>query len=198
VSVPKKVLRSLFWAALTVYGVVAIGFLGVRYWVLPRVDQWRPQIEAYASQALGARVTIGAIKANWQGLNPRLDLAAVQVYDDETDPVLSLPSVSAVVAWRSILSLSPTLVRLRLEKPELTLRRDSSNHLWVAGQNIDLNTSDHASDLRGADDKQKHPPTPHPPRLRPEPSRPALAGGAARAAGQRRHAALAGRIAPGA
>ena len=146
-SVPKKVLRSLFWAALTVYGVVAIGFLGVRYWVLPRVDQWRPQIEAYASQALGARVTIGAIKANWQGLNPRLDLAAVQVYDDETDPVLSLPSVSAVVAWRSILSLSPTLVRLRLEKPELTLRRDTSNHLWVAGQNIDLNASDHASDL---------------------------------------------------
>lgn len=146
-SVPKKVLRSLFWAALTVYGVVAIGFLGVRYWVLPRVDQWRPQIEAYASQALGARVTIGAIQANWQGLNPRLDLASVQVYDDEVDPVLSLPSVSAVVAWRSLLSLSPTLVRLRLEKPELTLRRDASNHLWVAGQNIDLNTSDHASDL---------------------------------------------------
>jgi len=147
VSVPKKVLRSLFWAALTVYGVVAIGFLGVRYWVLPRVDHWRPQIEAYASQALGARVTIGAIKANWQGLNPRLDLAAVQVYDDEADPVLSLPSVSAVVAWRSLLSLSPTLVRLRLEKPELTLRRDASNHLWVAGQDIDLNASDHASDL---------------------------------------------------
>jgi len=147
VSVPKKVLRCLFWAALTVYGVVAIGFLGVRYWVLPRVDQWRPQIEAYASQALGARVTIGAIRANWQGLNPRLDLASVQVYDDEADPVLTLPSVSAVVAWRSLLALSPTLVRLRLDKPELTLRRDAANHLWVAGQDIDLNASDHSSDL---------------------------------------------------
>ena len=146
-SVPKKVLRCLFWAALTVYGIVAIGFLGVRYWVLPRADQWRPQIEAYASQALGARVTIGAIRANWQGLNPRLDLASVQVYDDEADPVLTLPSVSAVVAWRSLLALSPTLVRLRLDKPELTLRRDAANHLWVAGQDIDLNASDHASDL---------------------------------------------------
>ncbi|MEN4921959.1 YhdP family protein [Achromobacter spanius] len=140
-------LRCLFWAALTVYGVVAIGLLGVRYWVLPRVDQWRPQIEAYASQALGARVTIGAISANWQGLNPRLDLASVQVYDDEADPVLTLPSVSAVVAWRSILALSPTLVRLKLDKPELTLRRDASNHLWVAGQDIDLNASEHGSDL---------------------------------------------------
>ncbi|MNK14437.1 hypothetical protein D3C87_325600 [compost metagenome] len=146
-SVSKKVLRCLFWAALTVYGVVAVGFLGVRYWVLPRVDQWRPQIEAYASQALGARVTIGAIRANWQGLNPRLDLASVQVYDDEAGPVLSLPSVSAVLAWRSILALSPTLVRLQLEKPELMLRRDPANHLWVAGQEIDLNASDHKSDL---------------------------------------------------
>ena len=60
---------------------------------------------------------------------------------------MTLPSVSAVLAWRSILALSPTLVRLRVEKPELTLRRDAANHLWVAGQDIDLNASDHQSDL---------------------------------------------------
>jgi uncharacterized protein (TIGR02099 family) len=147
VSVSKKVLCCLFWAALTIYSVVAVGLLGVRYWVLPRVDQWRPQIEAYASQALGARVSIGDIKAEWQGLNPRLELADVQVYDGVEAPVLTLPSVSAVLAWRSILTLSPKLVRLRVEQPELTLRRDTDNHLWVAGQSIDLNASDHRSDL---------------------------------------------------
>ena len=132
VSVSKKVLCCLFWAALTIYSVVAIGLLGVRYWVLPRVDQWRPQIEAYASQALGARVSIGAIKADWQGLNPRLELSSVQVHDGVAAPVLTLPSVSAVLAWRSILTLSPKLVRLRLEQPELTLRRDTDNHLWLS------------------------------------------------------------------
>ena len=144
-------LRCLFWVALIVYGLVAVGILGLRYWVLPRVDQWRPQIEAYASQALGARVSIGDIRANWQGLNPKLDLGGVQVFDDDASadaaPVLNLPSVSAVLGWRSVLTLSPTLVRLRVEKPELTLRRDATNHLWVAGQDIDLNASDHESDL---------------------------------------------------
>lgn len=135
-SVSKKVFCCLFWAVLTVYGVVAIGLLGVRYWVLPRVDQWRPQIEAYASQALGARVTIGAIQADWQGLNPRLDLSSVQVYDDQAAPVLTLPSVSAVLAWRSLLTLSPKLVRLRLEQPELTLRRDADNRLWVDRKSV--------------------------------------------------------------
>jgi len=147
VSVSKKVLCWVFWAVLTIYGVVALGLLGVRYWVLPRVDQWRPQIEAYASQALGSRVTIGSIQANWHGLNPKLDLTSVQVYDDEVDPVLSLPSVSAVLAWRSILTLSPKLLRLQVERPELTLRRDPANHLWVAGQDIDLNATDQRSDL---------------------------------------------------
>ncbi|CUJ20336.1 YhdP family protein [Achromobacter xylosoxidans] len=146
-SVSKKVFCCLFWVALTVYGVVAIGLLGVRYWVLPRVDQWRPQIEAYASQALGARVAIGAIRADWQGLNPKLELSSVQVYDDVPEPVLSLPSVSAVLAWRSLFTLSPTLLRLRVEQPDLTLRRDAANRLWVAGQGIDLNASDHQSDL---------------------------------------------------
>jgi uncharacterized protein YhdP len=135
----RKAFRCLFWAALAIYCIAAAGVLGVRYWVLPRIDQWRPQIEAYASRALGSRVAIGAIDANWQGLNPRLDLASVQVYDDEVDPVLTLPSVSAVLGWRSILALSPTLVRLQVERPEITLRRDASNHLWVAGQDIDLN-----------------------------------------------------------
>jgi len=143
----KKTLCCLFWVTLAIYGIAAAGVLGVRYWVLPRIDQWRPQIEAYASQALGSRVAIGAIEANWQGLNPRLDLTAVQVYDDAVDPVLTLPSVSAVLGWRSILALSPKLVSLQVERPEISLRRDASNHLWVAGQDIDLNASDHGTDL---------------------------------------------------
>ncbi len=63
---------------LAIYVVVAVGVLGVRYWVLPRIDQWRPEIEAYASRALGSRVEIGAIQANWRGLNPRLELSSVE------------------------------------------------------------------------------------------------------------------------
>ena len=137
-SVPKSAPRPVLGRAGR-YGVAAIGLLGLRYWVLPRVDQWRPQIEAYASQALGAQVSIGAIQANWQGLNPRLDLASVQVHDGAADAVLTLPKVSAVLAWRSILTLSPRLLQLRLDQPELNLRRDAQNRLWVAGMAIDLN-----------------------------------------------------------
>ena len=44
-----------------------------------------------------------------------------------------------MLAWRSILTLSPRLLQLRLDQPELNLRRDAQNRLWVAGMAIDLN-----------------------------------------------------------
>ena len=133
-----KVIRRLLWLVLAVYVVAAVALLGLRYWVLPNIDQWRPRIEAYASDALGARVAIGRLQADWHGLNPRLQLTSLAIYDDDAEPVLTLPTVSAVLAWRSVLLLSPRLLSLRIDGPELRVRRDVDNRLWVAGQSIDL------------------------------------------------------------
>lgn len=138
-SLPAKVTRFLCWSALAVYVVAAVVLLGLRYWVLPNIDQWRPRIEAYASEALGARVEIGRLQADWRGLNPRLKLTALSIYDQQPEPVLTLPSVSAVLGWRSVLLLSPSLLSLRIDGPELRVRRDAGDRLWVAGQSIDLN-----------------------------------------------------------
>ncbi|WP_144638467.1 YhdP family protein [Bordetella genomosp. 13] len=133
-----KVLRCLFWGVLAVFVLAAAAFLSLRYWVLPRVDQWRPQIERHVSDALGARVRIGHIDADWSGLNPRLRLASVRVYEDQqAEPALDLPSVSAVVAWRSLARLSPRLLDLRVDEADLTVRRDPEGRIWVAGQSID-------------------------------------------------------------
>lgn len=140
-SLPAKVTRTLCWFALAVYVAAAAVLLGLRYWVLPNIDQWRPRIEAYASEALGARVEIGRLQADWRGLNPRLKLTSLSIYDQQREPVLTLPSVSAVLGWRSVLLLSPSLLSLRVDGPELLVRRDAGNRLWVAGQSIDLDAT---------------------------------------------------------
>ena len=139
-SLIAKVFRCLFWTGFAIYIAAAATLLGLRYWVLPNIDQWRPRIEAYASEALGARVQIGELKANWRGLNPSLRLTSLVVYGSDNEPVLTLPTVSAVLGWRSVLVLSPRLLSLRVDGPELWVRRDATDHLWVAGQSIDLNT----------------------------------------------------------
>ena len=123
---------------------LVVAILALRFVVLPRVDVWRGQIEQSASQALGARVSIGRIDADLRRLNPRLTLQDVHVYEDGNTPVLDVPQLTAVIAWRSLVVLSPRLLDLSVRGVTLSLRRDATNHLWVAGQSIDLNqTSDH-------------------------------------------------------
>ncbi|ANN71421.1 TIGR02099 family protein [Bordetella bronchialis] len=138
VRVPFKILRGLLWSLWIIYVAAAVGLLGLRYFVLPRIDQWRPQIEQYASQTLGAPVRIGHIAADWRGLNPRLTLAGVEIADGQGDPVLTLPAVDAVLAWRSLLNREPRLVFLQADGLDLTVRRDRDDRLWVAGLSIDL------------------------------------------------------------
>lgn len=139
---PIKLLRGLLWTLWIVYVAAAVGLLGLRYFVLPRIDEWRPQIARYASDAVGAPVRIGHIAADWSGLNPRLTLTGVEIADGQDAPVLTLPAVDAVVAWRSILNREPRLVYLQADGLDLTLRRDQDDHLWVAGQSIDLASDD--------------------------------------------------------
>ncbi|OZI23492.1 TIGR02099 family protein [Bordetella genomosp. 9] len=139
---PFKFLRGLLWSIWIVYVAAAVGLLGLRYFVLPRIDQWRPQIERYASEAIGAPVRIGHIEANWSRLNPRLTLTGVEIADGAGAPVLSLPAVDAVLGWRSILTREPRLLFLQADGLDLTLRRDRDDRLWVAGQSFSLSDAD--------------------------------------------------------
>lgn len=134
-----KVLRSLFWGVLAVVAIFLVTCLGLRYLVLPKIDQWRPQIEQYATRAVGAPVHIGSIAADWSGLDPRLHLSQVQFYEgpDKSRPAISLPSVDAVVGWRSVFRLAPRLLSLSIKGADLTVRRDAAGLLWVAGMSFD-------------------------------------------------------------
>ncbi|OZI57948.1 TIGR02099 family protein [Bordetella genomosp. 1] len=138
-SVSAKVIRRLFWGLFALYCVAAVAFIGLRYWVLPQVDRWRPDIERYASEMLGAKVAIDHLSADWRGLNPRLRLTGVRINEPQGEqPVLEVPSVAATLGWRSVVLLSPRLLNLRIEGADVTLRRAADNHLWVAGQSFDL------------------------------------------------------------
>lgn len=133
-----RFLRLLGRFALIVYFLVGIALLGLRYWLLPNVDQWRGTIETQLSQALGAQVTLGEIKAQWLGANPRLTLSSVSIRDPGRGEILNLPYLRAVLSWRSVADANLRFARLEVSGLDLTLRRDAQNRLWVLGQAIDL------------------------------------------------------------
>jgi uncharacterized protein (TIGR02099 family) len=129
-------LRIALWSLFFLYVGFAALTLALRYWLLPELHRYQPEIEAAASRALGAPVRIGRLEARWKGLNPALRLEDTRILDAQGKVALYLASVDGVLSWRSLFSLwrgEPRFALLTLEKPELTIRRDKAGNLFVAG-----------------------------------------------------------------
>ncbi|NYT66507.1 TIGR02099 family protein [Alcaligenaceae bacterium] len=140
-------LRVLGRLALVAYFLIALSLLGVRYWLLPNIDQFRPYIAQQLSMALGTQVDIDAVSAQWKGLNPSLALKQVSFTDHQGRQVFSMPRVRATLSWRSVLALQPRFLMLQISGMDLTLRRDTVGRLHVLGQSLDLASANTDGDL---------------------------------------------------
>jgi uncharacterized protein (TIGR02099 family) len=114
------------------FGFAAV-VLGLRYYLLPEIDRYRPQIEALASRALGAPVTVERIHAHWNGLRPQLTFTDLRILDPEGRTGLSLNEVHATLSWHSLVLLQPIFHALEIDQPTLVLRRSADGALWMAG-----------------------------------------------------------------
>lgn len=143
----RALLRVLGRLALVAYFLIALLVLGVRYWLLPNIDQFRPYIAQQLSTALGTQVSIDAVSAQWKGLNPSLALQQLALTDHRGRKVFSVPTVRATLSWRSLLLLQPRFLTLQVSGMDLTLRRDAAGRLHVLGQSLDLASANPDSDL---------------------------------------------------
>jgi len=133
------VLRSLRWfayAAVALYFVLGLAWLGLRYLVLPHADQWRGTIAQQLSQALGTPVSLGAIDIQWRGVNPQLVLHDVITGKPQGDGQLRLPYLHAIVHWRSLIERQLQFAHLEVAGLDVTVRRDAQGVLWVLEQKV--------------------------------------------------------------
>jgi len=132
----RRLVVVLGWTAVGVYFAAAAVVLGLRYWLLPNIAQYSGFIEQAVSRTIGERVTIGAIRAGWQGLRPELDLTDFKIYDREGRVALSLPVVETTVSWTSFAFGSLRFHSLAFEQPDLEIRRDAEGRIYVAGMEL--------------------------------------------------------------
>ncbi|HZF22732.1 MAG TPA: YhdP family protein [Burkholderiales bacterium] len=130
---------SLWTYRLATYAVLAAGIvfvalvIGLRYVVLPNINDYREAIAQAVSRAAGQRVSIGAITGSWQGYQPELSFQDVRVFDTRDQQALSLGRVEAVLSWLSLLDAEVRFESLEIVEPELEVRRDAAGELWLAG-----------------------------------------------------------------
>ncbi|ANC43961.1 hypothetical protein [Pandoraea pnomenusa] len=99
-SLPRGLRPGLEWLlALVVVAYFGLGavILATRYVILPRVADYRPQIEAAATRAIGLPVTIGRVDAVWRGWHPYLTLEDVRITRTAAGPPPKASLIARVV-----------------------------------------------------------------------------------------------------
>ena len=114
-----------FWLLVAVAWGLLHGF------IVPRIGEFRQQVQTQAEKALGVPVRIGGLAAQSEGLIPTLELSDVQLLDPMGREALRLPQVVVAVSPRSLLRWG--FDQLYIKAPELDVRRDESGQLHVAG-----------------------------------------------------------------
>jgi uncharacterized protein (TIGR02099 family) len=129
-----RVLEVLAWTA---YFAFAATFLALRFWLLPQVEHRQAEVVAALTRVIGLPVTIGALRAEWEGLRPRLIVSGLRIYDREGREALALPSVEPVLSWTTLTALQLRLHSLVIDGPRLLVRRDAQGAVHVAGLDVE-------------------------------------------------------------
>jgi len=144
---PSKLLKT--WSALTRWLLAALVLAwlllvlawGALHWVIvPRIGEFRPQLEARATQALGVTVRVGAVAAQSSGMVPSFELLDVALLDAQGRVALSLPRILIAVSPRSLWRLG--FEQIYLDQPVLDIRRAPDGKITIGG--LDFNPADQA------------------------------------------------------
>jgi uncharacterized protein (TIGR02099 family) len=108
---------------------------GVLHWVIvPRIDQFRPSLERLATRRLGAPVSIGAIRAQSNGLAPSVELTGITVRDAQGRAGLTIARAQVAFSVRSL--LRGGVEQLALQGVRLDIRRTAQGRLLAGGLDI--------------------------------------------------------------
>ena len=143
---PTRLLRLAATAVAWCLGLVVAAWLvlalvwgGLHGWIVPRIGEFRPWLETYASQSLGMPVRIGAISAQSEHLIPSFELRDVALLDGRGREVLKLSRVTATVTPASLLKRS--FETLGIEQPQLDVRRSVDGKIFIAGLDVSQTAS---------------------------------------------------------
>ncbi|HET9976639.1 MAG TPA: YhdP family protein [Burkholderiaceae bacterium] len=147
----RRAWRWAFGTLFVAWTLLLTAWLTLQWGILPRVGQWRPQIEARASVALGVPVSIGAIRVRSGGWMPALELDDVVLHDAQRREALRLPKVQAALSARSFVGLQVRFEQLLIDGATLEVRRDADGRLFVGGLAVDGGVAAAGQDNAAAD-----------------------------------------------
>ena len=126
------VIASRFlWLLLGAWLVFGVLWAALHWIIVPRIGDFRPQLESQASKALGVTVSIGNIQAKSHGMIPSFELGDVKLLDAQGQAALWLPKVMVALSPQSLMRLG--FEQIYIERPELSVKRAKDGQITIAG-----------------------------------------------------------------
>ena len=130
------------WVVFLAWGLFVLTWAALNWWIVPRIGEWRPELERWASQVVGAPVRVGEIRADntasgerfLPDLMPSFELRDVQLFDPQGRVALHLPLVRTAVSVRSL--WHGNVEQVVIERPVLDVRRTAQGRVEVAGLDL--------------------------------------------------------------
>ncbi len=138
-----RVLWTGGWLLAGLAIVISVSFLGLRYWALPNIDEWRPNLAAQLAKLLEQPVSIVSMDAVLVGWQPQLRVQGLKVGEStaEPGPWLDVGSAMARLSWRTLLEGGPRFSALEIDQVQVRIERDKSGQWWVAGKRMEQSKS---------------------------------------------------------
>jgi len=124
-------MRCLLWLVASAWLLFGLSWFVLHGWIVPRIAEFRPRLEAQASKALGVPVRIGRITGRSQGAIPSFELHDVTLLDAQGREAVRLPHILGALSPSSLWGLG--FEQLVIDQPELDIRRAADGTIFVGG-----------------------------------------------------------------
>ncbi len=124
-------LRFAAWVLLVLGFLLGMAWAALHFWIVPRIEDFRPKFENLATQAIGVPVQMGQLLAVSSGWMPTFEIHDLSLLDPEGRKALTLPKVIFAISVRSVLNLG--VEQLVIDSPTLDIRRTEKGEWRIAG-----------------------------------------------------------------
>ena len=125
------IVRIGAWVLLAMGLVMGMAWATLHFWIVPRIEDFRPRFESIASHYIGVPVQMGQLVAVSSGWMPTFEIHQLSLIDSEGRPALTLPKVVFAISIRSVLQLG--VEQLVIDSPTVDVRRTAQGDWQVAG-----------------------------------------------------------------
>ncbi|QLG87177.1 TIGR02099 family protein [Chitinibacter bivalviorum] len=129
-------LRWLKRAFFTCVLLLALCALTWQFWLLPRLNDYKPWLEQEISTKVGAPVQIASIDGGWRGIRPSLALHQFQMLDQHQRSVLEFDRMEGDLSWWNLLIGQVRFSHLLLQSPQLDMKRLADGRWQIAGMTL--------------------------------------------------------------